>query len=241
MEAPGGATAPPAEASDPQRVARMLKALASPVRIELLRLLTAPRTLAEIRLRPGRRDQGRAGRAMSSVTVRQHLGHLLEIGAIQVVPLTRDGRRRNHFLVHHRQLFALTEELRQLARIRPDVDLLLDGTQPGPAPPPPQPGARLTLVNGAREGQVFPLRAPRQGWLVGRRPDAEILLDYDPYVSLENTRVLRTADGFEVVDLPGSRNGTTLNWAPLPKGRPQALATGDVVGVGRSTLVFRSA
>jgi hypothetical protein len=234
---------PPAEGSDRQRVARMLKALASPVRLELLKVLTSPRTLAEIRLAPARRDQGRPGRPMNSVTVRQHLGYLLEIGAIQVVSLTRDGKRRNHFLVNHRQLFALTEELRQLARIRPETDLLLDGTQPGPSlPPPRQPGATLTLVNGVREGQVFALKGPTggRGWVIGRQSDADILLDYDPYVSLENTRVFQAGARFKVMDLPGSRNGTTLNWSPLPKGHLHPLATGDVVGVGRSTLVFRS-
>ncbi|MEA3144230.1 MAG: hypothetical protein QOG31_1554 [Thermoplasmata archaeon] len=221
----------------------MLKALASPVRLALLQALTAPRTLAEIRVAPVRRDRGSAGRPMSSVAVREHLDYLLDIGAVQAVPMTRDGQRRTHYLVNHRQLFALTEELRQLARIRPDADLLLDGTQPGPSLAPRHPGPTLTLVNGAREGQVFPLAAlpAGPGWVIGRRPGAAILLDYDPYVSLENARVLRHAGGFAVTDLPGSRNGTTLNWALLPKGQASPLATGDVVGVGRSTLVFRAA
>ncbi|MCA1810932.1 MAG: FHA domain-containing protein, partial [Halobacteriales archaeon] len=225
-------------------VSPMLKALASPVRLELLQLLQSPRMLGEIRLRPGRSDRaGMPGRSLSRVTVRQHLDSLLKIGAVQVVPLLRDGRLLNHFVVDHRQLFALTEELRQLARIRPEGDLLPDGTRPGPghAAAAVQ-GPRLALVNGAREGQWFPLESgggQDASWLIGRRPGADILLDYDPYVSVENTQVLRRGDAFSIVDLPASRNGTLLNWETVPKGRPQPLANGDVVGVGRSTLVFR--
>lgn len=42
-----------------------------------------------------------------------------------------------------------------------------------------------------------------------------------------------------LLDLPGNRNGTLLNWKPLARGGVAELKAGDVVGVGRSLLVFR--
>lgn len=40
-------------------------------------------------------------------------------------------------------------------------------------------------------------------------------------------------------DLPGSRNGTTLNFLPLPRGGRSELHHGDLIGVGRSLRLFR--
>jgi hypothetical protein len=37
----------------------------------------------------------------------------------------------------------------------------------------------------------------------------------------------------------GSKNGTMLDFQPLPRGGSAPLTNGDVVGVGRTNLVFR--
>lgn len=68
-----------------------------------------------------------------------------------------------------------------------------------------------------------------------------VCLDYDPYVSLENAAVARAGDGFDVSDLPQSKNGTAVNWEVLPKGGRRELRPGDLIGVGRSLLLFLSA
>jgi pSer/pThr/pTyr-binding forkhead associated (FHA) protein len=99
------------------------------------------------------------------------------------------------------------------------------------------------LVHGVHEGHVFPLRAPPaaggRGWIVGRAKDAAVSLDYDPYVSIENSEILRVGRQFRILDLRTSKNGTLLNWKRLPVGGESPLRTGDVIGVGRSLLLFR--
>lgn len=228
---------------DAARLAAMMKALASPVRLELLQSLRAPRMLGEIRLQPRRRDGSGPGRTMNRVSVRGHLDSLLAIGAVREVSVQRDGRLAKHFVLDYGQLFALTEELRQLARLQPEGGVL-DGTMLGPptGPPPLSERPHLVLANGLREGEAFPLRSTlrRQEWLVGRSPDADVCLEYDPYASMENSQVVLEGGRFSLVDLPSSRNGTTLNWEPLERGQPRPLSNGDVVGVGRSVLVFRT-
>lgn len=239
---------PPAE-TDPDsdieaaRLAEIMKAFGNPLRIEILRQLKWPRTLGEIRVQPARRGGGRSDRLVNRVTVKHHLDQLLAIGAVQIRRLERGGGQPvDHYVVDQRHLFVLGEELHKMARIRPQADVL-DGTAPTDARPPEvdAPGAKLVLVNGTYEGAVFPLRAGRDAWGVGRRRDAAVCLDYDPYVSLDHALVVRTADGFGVEDVPRARNRTQVNWRPLPPGGAAPLRRGDVVGVGRSLLLFLDA
>lgn len=244
VEHPNVSLSPPGEESpeefDSARLAQILDALSSPVRLDLLKALRTPRTLGEIRLQP-RRGAGGDGRAMSRVVVRRHLEKLLEIGVVRTQAKVRNGRRVPHYVVNHRQTFALTEELRRLALLRTEQSVT-DGTQPGPAPRTPVPaGASLTIVNGVYERRQFPLVAQEgQRWSIGRDASCEICLDYDPFVSLHHAQVVAEGGSHWIVDLPSSRNGTDLNWERIPKGAAQPLAAGDVVCVGRSTLVFRS-
>lgn len=72
----------------------------------------------------------------------------------------------------------------------------------------------------------------------GRKPELPERLDDDPYVSLVNSEVLLKGDQYRLCDLGGSKNGTWLNWRPVGP-EPVPLTQGDVVGVGRSLLVFR--
>ena len=226
------------ESLDSTRLAQVLGALANPVRIDLLKALRVPRTVSEIKLRP-RRGAGGRDRSMSRVAVQRHLAQLLAIGVVRSQPTIRNGRRANLYLVNHSQTFALTEELRRLALLRADEGI--DGTQIGPAERRPRIGqASLTVVNGVREGWQVPLAPRERPWSVGRHPSCEVSLDYDPFVSLRHAQVVMHAHGCWLLDLPGSRNGTTLNWERVPKGVAQPLCTGDIVGVGRSILVFRA-
>lgn len=223
-------------------VADIMKALGNPVRMQMLSILRSPRTLGEIEVAPMRQDEaGSPGRSMSRVSVRQHLEQLIAIGAVKQVAGVRDGRSVALYQVNHRQLFALTEELRELGRLRPDQDLIADGTAAGPASPPPaRHGARLVLMNGAFEGKTFPLGNGAQVWTIGRARTATVCLDYDPYLSLQNSELRFARGTFTLHDVPGNRNGTRLNWEELPKGGSRALASGDVIGVGRSQLLFRA-
>ena len=132
-----------------------------------------------------------------------------------------------------------------MARLRPTPELDADTVPRRDASPVREfdiAGPCPVLVKGLDEGQTFPLRprgVGRQTWVIGRDRGVDIPLDFDPYVSTENTSVVWDGHGFVVHDLPDSMNGTTLNFHPLPKGVQRTLRAGDVVGAGRCLLLFR--
>lgn len=228
---------------DAERLAEIMRAFANPLRIEILRQLKWPRTLGEIHVRPTRRGGGRSDRLVNRVTVKHHLDQLLAVGAVQVRRMERGGHLVDHYVVQQRQLFVLGEEMHKMARIRPQAPDILDGTAPADARPPDvaAPGPKLVLVNGTYEGTVFPLEVARRAWAIGRRREAPVCLDYDPYVSLEHARVVRAGAGFRVEDVASARNRTRVNWRALPAGDGADLRCGDVIGVGRSLLLFLDA
>ncbi|MEA3202452.1 MAG: hypothetical protein QOI63_118 [Thermoplasmata archaeon] len=215
-------------------LAAQLVALASTPRLALLHALRTPQELHEIRILA--HD---AARPLSRQTVTHHLEQLEEVGLV-----ARLGEGGDQYLLDHARLFGVIDGLRQLARIRPlrlrDVP---EGTMPGPGqdelrlPPPP----RLSIAYGSEDGIGFSLEGkPGARWRLGRSPPCEVRLDHDPYASAANSMVERTADGFTLADLPGSRNGTWLNWTRLGPGHAAPLESGDVVTVGRTHLVFKA-
>jgi len=222
----------------------VLKALANPLRIQILGMLRTPHTLSEMRLRPLRKEGGATpSRTMSRMAVRQHVEQLVEAGLVRQVSVLRQGRSAAAYTVNHRQLFAVTEELKEIARISPEADLVADGTRPRPEAPTRDAavhGPRLILTNGIYEGRAFALKFESEpaAWRIGRKRGLAVSLDYDPYLSLENSEVTWRKARFFVRDLPGSRNGTSVNWALLPPGGERELLPGDIIGAGRSRLLF---
>jgi DNA-binding transcriptional ArsR family regulator len=226
---------------DPLRLASFLKVLANPARLEILRRLHVPRTLQEILVSPHRAEQGsRPTRPMSQVAVRKHLLQLVEIGVVQGVRAPRLGRPLAQYQLSRPQLFALSEEF--LAMVRLEGADALDGTllgPPGRAQGRP-PGPHLALVRGMQEGRCFPLgEVEGRVWRIGRAPGSEVCLEYDGYLSQANSRIAFRGGRFVLEDVAGNRNGTRLNWDALPRGGERELEPGDVVGVGRSLLLFR--
>lgn len=215
-----------------------LAALANPVRLALLRELRTPKTLGDIRV-VSDEEPATPERPLSRQAVRQHLDRLLEVGAVGRL----DGERTTGgaYLVEHRKLFAAAEQLRSLAALRPLADPMADVTvvaRPTGSGPVAR-GPRLVLVRGLGEGSVFPLTPPAEEWVVGRRRDLAVSLDYDPFVSSENSVLRRARDGaFTVEDVPGSRNGTLVNFARIQDGATARLRHGDIIGAGLSSLVF---
>lgn len=224
-----------------------LKALAQANRLELIDALRVPRTLDEIHLTPTMAvEMGGADRAMSRQGVQNHLDKLIDVGVVRVAPTDRKGKRGIlEYRLDAGRLFALIEELRRITReptVGPIDPLATQPLSDAGNEPWPE-GPKLVLVHGIREGHVFPLlqrdlRAPR-GWLIGRSPGLPVRLDYDPYVSLENAEILSEGREFKILDLRAAKNGTYVNWRRLPPGGEAVLESGDVIGVGRSLLVFR--
>ncbi|MGQ0536220.1 MAG: FHA domain-containing protein [Methanobacteriota archaeon] len=236
-----------ADRSDFDRLERYLKALAYANRLELLSLLRRPRTLDEIHLTPGpSKAGGSPDRPISRQAVRAHLEQLEEAGLVRIRLGGRDGKRaQQEYVVDHARLYAVTDELRKLSTFEPEIELDLLATEELRAPRERTwaEGPKLVLVRGVEEGRAFPLKhgdlkAPR-GWVVGRAPEAAVRLEYDPYVSGENAEVLKIGNEYRLLDLRNSRNGTFLNWHRLGVGAEVPLTGGDVIGVGRSVLLFR--
>jgi DNA-binding transcriptional ArsR family regulator len=227
---------------DVERLSAYLKALAHPNRLELLWLLRIPTAAADLHLRPRRRDDVlSAERAISRQAVLQHLESLEEVGVVDRLPDEPGAPQRR--VLNQARLFALIEDLRALTLIRPAVRVDVDATLPQPrdAQPAWPAGPKLVLASGPWEGHTFPLGGPGP-WSVGRSRSQDVSLAYDPYVSAEHARIVRGEGGALAVEpAPGARNPCQVNFAPLSKGEARVLRPGDVVGVGRSALVFQPA
>jgi DNA-binding transcriptional ArsR family regulator len=221
------------EAQEP--LAQALKALAHPKRLRLLRFLVEPHSLEQI--------AGELGVARQSA--QEHVDQLLATGAIEARRGRGDHGPVTEYVVVLPRLFDLHEQLGQrfgvlsaefgeelLATFRTQQ---LD--QPGPRATSAAP--RLIVVYGMRVGRTIPLEG--QGpWLIGRDPHAALCIDYDPYVSSRHCEVRRGAKGFELQDALSS-NGTQLDWSTLPRGGAMPLQNGQLIRVGKSLVLFRSA
>lgn len=230
---------------DYARLSAYLRVLGVANRLRLLRTLQVPRTVAELRVRPARRDAGRSPeRPLTRQAVELHLQKLRRLGLVQAEHSRREGRTVLEYTVNVARLFAVADELRRasLLATAPAGALETQGREPTePADPSPGPlpaGPALVVVRGPEEGVAFPLRGPGP-WMLGRARGLAVTLPYDPFVSKENTRVWRGGPRFLVATVAGSRNGTRLNWRPLAEGEAAPLEPGDTLGVGRSMLVFR--
>lgn len=236
------------EAVEFDRLESYLKVLAYANRLELLSILRKPRTLDEIHLSPGTSQAaGSPDRAISRQAVQNHLDKLIEAGLVRVAQTDRKGKRLvQEYGLDHVRLFAVLEELRKLSTLASDgpVDPFATEGLADARTLAWEEGAKCVLVHGVREGTAFPLRhkdlKPPRGWVLGRAPDLPVSLEYDPYVSSENAEILRVGDGYRLLDLRTAKNGTFINWQRLPVGGQVPLKSGDVIGVGRSLLVFRA-
>jgi DNA-binding transcriptional ArsR family regulator len=238
----------PASDVDYGSLADFLSALAYPTRLELLRILRFPQLASQIKVAPLRLEPGdNPQRSASKQTVQAHLDKLVDADLVRVEPAKEGGRNALVYTVNSQKVYAVTEDLRRLSALyagRGGVGDFTGSLHASPAEEPGAKGARLTVVHGLYEGKSFHLDArsgPDGLWSIGRRRDAAIALDYDPYVSLENSTVRRKGAGYILEDLPDSKNGTSVNWEFLAKGQAHPLQAADVIGVGRSLLVFANA
>lgn len=232
---------------DFERLENYLKVLSHANRLRLLSLLRVPKPLDAILLNPGPSQAGHnPTRPISRQAVQGHLKQLVDLGIVRVRSTNRRGTRALYeYVLDQARLYALLEEFRRIGTLETQVPLDPFATEglPETRPKAWEPGPKLVLVYGASEGRTFPLRPSEQkkgrGWIIGRSRNVHVSLEYDPYVSAENAEVLRAPDGFRLMDLRTAKNGTLLNWQRLPVGGEARLQNGDVIGVGRSLLVFR--
>ena len=230
--------------ADHEGLAELLSALAYPARLELLEILRFPHALSEIRLSPRRAGPTDSpDRVAARTTVQAHLEKLVDTDLVRVDDAPAPTGRAQRYSVNPQRLYAVLEDMRRLSfmRSRGGASAEMTGTLDELAAPAEMTGPRLVLVHGVYEGKSFPLDADSAidgRWIVGRRRGLPIMLDYDPWVSVENCAISRDAGGFVVADIRGSKNGTFLNWRRVTGEAPRRLRPGDVLGVGRSLLVF---
>jgi hypothetical protein len=165
----------------------------------------------------------------------------MAVGIVVARPAKRPYGDTQEFVLNHQAIFAVAEEVKALAKLRATVEAPVP-TAPASAPAAaPIETPAFVLVKGLDEGAMFGLRPAAQGggtWIVGRRRGCEVPLDFDPYVSAENSLV-RWEDGAHVIEaLPESRNGTSVNLRRLAPGEKVRLRHGDLVGVGRCLLLY---
>jgi DNA-binding transcriptional ArsR family regulator len=224
------------ELPDVDRLAEVVQALSSPPRLHLLRELRAPKKPSQLRVPADQDREGlRSDRMLSRPAISQHIAELRDLGLVEK---TEDGA----YVVNHQRLFSALREVSRLAVIRPEVEVDVEETlrtesrqAPGSAS-----GPRLVVVGGPREGRVFLLEGAGP-WLVGRGPQADIRLDYDPHVSREHLQVHERSDGtFAVEANPDATNATLVDFVPI-EGDAAALVAGSVLAVGSSRLVLRIA
>lgn len=235
---------------DADALEQNLKVLAFANRIELLSILRTPRALDEIDLMPTISQAGaNPERNISRQAVRNHIEKLMEVGLVRMRMSERRGhkgrRSVQEYFVDHARLFAVVDELRRLSLIHTKVepDPFATSTLEQIGEPTWPDGLKVIVVRGTQEGRALPLRhtdlqAPR-GWVIGRSPRCAVRLEYDPYISSENSEIVHDADGYRLLDMRNARNGTFLNWRRLPVGGEVRLRSGDIIGVGRSLLLFR--
>ncbi len=224
-----------------ERLSVALASLANPARISILRKLCTPRFLKDLEVYVPSRDEPDHQRLLARQTVKEHLDRLVKEEIVVARTKKGDYGVATEYVVNQQRLYHLTEEFRSLARLRPPVHLnaetasVMVGRQTSKIQ-----GPCLVLVKGVDEGRVFSLtgRDENKEWVVGRNTDTDIVLDYDPFVSSKNSMLRSKRRGWTVEDLSESRNGTAVNFDLIPKGQPVALQHGDILGIGRSLLLF---
>ena len=214
-------------------IAACFDVLGSPVRLQILRRLRQPAPLTAIDVGGERRE---AGETLARQTVRRHLDRLIESGIVTV--LHRESG--DMYVTNHQRVFALSEELRDYARMRPLVEPEAVTVHARSRVVGERVGHQLILVKGLDEGTAYDLAPRMKEWRVGRKRGLDISLDYDPSVSSENAVVRWNGASHSVEDVSGSRNGATHNFRRLAPGEQATLRHGDVIGVGRSLLLYRA-
>jgi DNA-binding transcriptional ArsR family regulator len=225
------------ETMDFDALAEVFGALSNPKRLTLLKRLRTPQVSGEIEV-PNDRDEGGS---IARQTVIRHLERLVEVHLVHRREIHREGRDVVEFSLNHQNLYLLSETVRGLARMRPALEPAFQTSPAGPQGRQASSGPCLVVARGLDEGVTFDLGVTSRGdeWLVGRRRDVAISLDYDPSISGNHARVSWDGTTHVIEDL-GSRNGTYVNFQLVPGQKKRPLRHGDLIGVGRSLLAYWS-
>jgi len=96
----------------------------------------------------------------------------------------------------------------------------------------------LIYRDGAGEHRLLALDPERDHVTLGRRPSADVPLDWDDEVSRLHAELVRKGEDWTLVDDGLSLNGSFVNGEPLRGHR--RLQDGDAMRIGSTVLVFRN-
>lgn len=233
MTAPRPPT-PPRWDLDFERLAHDLAPLGSATRLRLLNYLTSPRYLEEIA----------TFLEMNRYAAKKHLDQLVEVGVISKAPAQRAEGLVVEYRIVPEKLFEVFDSMRALGTLRPvgapPEDLArtkaVEGVPRDRRTELSTP--RFVVVYGVDIGTTIPLGAGEGPWMIGREPDCTLRLRSDPFSSGRHAQIERRAGTYHLTDL-FSTNGTMLDWERIAPGRALPLTNGQVVGVGKTLLLFR--
>lgn len=214
-----------------------LSALSNETRLRLLHLLTRPRYKEEVGEALG----------MSRQSASKHIDKLAERGFVRELQGWRETGPVMEFQVVPQRLFALGMRIADMGKLEPeggparrvpDRTVHLEGPPDGGQQEPEPASAHLLVINGPAAGTRFPLAGDQPRWTLGRDDDRDLCLKHDPFASGRHAEVQLDPMGHAIVDVY-SANGTQLNFAKLPHGGRAPLEPGDVLGIGRTYLVYQ--
>ncbi|MGB0653484.1 MAG: FHA domain-containing protein [Thermoplasmatota archaeon] len=218
-----------------ETLAARIRPLGNAVRLGLLDLLVKPLYVEEVASKL----------MMSRPGARKHLDELVELGVVAKRMGKRESGAVVEYLLDRSRLYQLQVEFSELGSedLPPAPDeaprtLLADAaTESGEAGMMRQAG--LTVVRGLDPGHRFTVPVDAETPLrIGRGSEADINLDYDPFVSTRHAQVRLDHNGLHLRDM-FSKNGTEVNWQRLKEGDEVSLRRGDVVGVGKTLFVVQ--
>lgn len=243
----------PGDTVDTERLSVVLSALGNKQRLDILRQLTTPRHVGEIE---ALREESSNGEVREVPLTRQailsHIEKLEDVGLVDTRVAQGKGSHTKEYLLREDRLFMVLEEVRTLGNLAMEAvteqvpDRTLVRRTEIEQPEREDALAHLILIRGIREGRVFPLHSkddPAQWW-IGREHKVgdelvDVPLEYDLFISRKHA-VLKHEDKRFVLRDAESLNGTTVNWSQQLRGGEEVeLEHGDVIGVGRSLLLFR--
>ncbi|HWH08054.1 MAG TPA: FHA domain-containing protein [Candidatus Thermoplasmatota archaeon] len=226
--------APEEEGLEAARLLARLRALASPVRLQLLQSLVSPARPHDLRVRAaGGRAGMEAERFLGRSTVIEHLDLLTEAGLVRRVD--------DAYAVDQQGMVAFLQDLGALARLRAVVEVDVESTLAAPSPS-NQPVAappRLVVANGPEAGRAFALHGPGP-WRVGRLSACEVPLVHDPHVSRLQATLHREGGAFVVEVAPSAKNVARVDFADAAPGARVPLRSGSVLGLGATALVLQA-
>lgn len=225
---------PTAEDDETARLLLRLRALGSPVRLQLLRALVTPSRATDLRVRaPSERAGLIAERFLGRSTLIEHLDMLVEAGLVR--------RVGEAFVTDQQAMVALLQDVSELARLRALIEVDVEVTRAAPIPQlqPLPPLPRVLIANGPAAGRAFGFEGPGP-WRLGRGSECEVALPHDPHVSRVHVVIEKGAEGFIARVSAVAKNPVFVDFAQLVPGDSAPMRPGTLLSLGATLLVLQA-